>query len=76
MFVMLKIVPDVPGLSAVPGREAWAVSGRLMLEAVTGLDACVRAVPGRDARKDPWVPEDLAVIGRGGRDAVTGGPWS
>lgn len=47
-----------------------------MLEAVIGLDACVTAVPGLDARKDPWDPYDLAVIGRAGMDAVTGGPRS
>ena len=71
--VMLKMVPDVPGRRAVLGRS---VSGRLMLDAVTGLDACVTAVPGRDALKEPCVVDDLAVIGREGREAVTGGPRS
>jgi len=69
--VMLKMVPDVPGRRAGLARS---VSGRLMLDAVTGLDACVTAVPGRDALNEPCVVDDLAVIGREGREAVTGGP--
>lgn len=71
---MLKIVPEVDGRIAVLGRDCNAVPGRVA-DAVCGHDpgAYVTAVPGRDPL-DPCDPMDLAVIGRIGIDAETGGP--
>jgi hypothetical protein len=72
---MLKIVPEVDGRIAVLGRDGRnAVPGRVA-DAVCGRDpgAYVTAVPGREPL-EPCDPMDLAVIGRSGIDAETGGP--
>ena len=68
---MLKMVPDVVGRRAVPGREPNAVDGRIV-DAVTGRDEYVTAVPGRELLPPLWELMDLAVIGRGGIAPVDG----